>query len=614
MRILYDSHQACYKSPFGTLSENEPCHIRLDIPESCGAKAVQLRLFSENGEPYAAFFLQKDAACRDYGFWRCSFSLAQPGLYFYEFYIETADGAFSLYKEGEDQTNMCCGSRWQVSCLPRDFCTPPEVAGKIMYQIFPDRFEKEGSCDLTGKLQPYRLHTDPKEPPDFLPDEQGVVRNNDFYGGNLRGIVKRLPYLAQLGVQILYLNPIFKAYSNHRYDTADYRKIDEMLGTEADFIALCDAAHRRGMRVILDGVFSHTGSNSVYFDRENIFGNGAYHHPDSPYRSWYEFTQYPEQYVSWWGIRTLPCVHENDPSYRKFMIEDEDSVVAHWLRAGADGFRLDVADELPDSFIAALRARMKAVKPDSFLIGEVWEDASNKISYGVRRRYFTGGELDSVMNYPFRTAILDFVSGRDDGSGFCRTVFQITENYPPQVLHCLMNSLSTHDTPRALSLLGAKPLGEKRERAVQRLTPQQRSAAQERLCCAAFLQYVLPGIPCIFYGDEIGTEGFEDPFCRSFFDWERVTRNPLLTFFRQLGELRCRQEALQRGTVTVDCPKPGLVLLHRTLDGVTLQAAVHIGGERVCVGAQGVSLLLKNAEREGESYCLSDCGFVLQQL
>lgn len=208
--------------------------------------------------------------------------------------------------------------------------------------------------------------------------------NNDFFGGNFQGITEKLPHIASLGATVLYLNPISKAFSSHRYDTGDYKTPDPMLGTEEDFATLCQEARKLGIHVILDGVFSHTGSNSLYFDRYRAFGgHGAYADPQSPYRSWYQFYHYPDSYHCWWNFDTLPCVNKMDPTYLDYVIDGPDSVVAHWLRLGADGFRLDVVDELPDAFVLRLKRRIREIKPDALLIGEVWEDASNKIAYDL---------------------------------------------------------------------------------------------------------------------------------------------------------------------------------------------------------------------------------------
>ena len=253
---------------------------------------------------------------------------------------------------------------------------------------------------------------------------------------------------------MIYLNPISKSFSSHRYDTGDYKSPDPMLGTMADFTALCDAAHAKGIKVILDGVYSHTGSDSLYFNRKGSFpGIGAYQSKSSPYAGWYTFHSWPNRYESWWGFDTLPTVQKMHPDFVEYIITGEDSVVAHWLRAGADGFRLDVVDELPDEFVLLLKRRIREIKPDALLMGEVWEDASNKEAYGHRRRYFVDGELDSVMNYPFRTAIMNFVRKMDGGEQLKNTVMSIAENYPPQVLSCCMTLLGSHDTPRILTAL-----------------------------------------------------------------------------------------------------------------------------------------------------------------
>ena len=358
-----------------------------------------------------------------------------------------------------------------------------------------------------------------------------------------------MDYIASLGTTILYLNPISKSFSSHRYDTGDYKTPDPMLGTEADFQALCRAAHSRGIRVILDGVYSHTGSNSLYFDREWTFGgNGAYCRTDSPYSSWYTFYHWPDSYNSWWGFDTLPTVNKMDDGFLDYIIRDEDSVVAHWLRLGADGFRLDVADELPDAFIALLKERIRQIRPDALLMGEVWEDASNKVAYDVRRRYFVDGELDSVMNYPFRTAIVNFMRGRDSGPELKNTVMSIVENYPPQVVACNMNLLGTHDTPRILTALVDDFDGSREEKAARHLTKNQMEVARDRLQMAVFLQFTLPGCPSVYYGDEALMEGYKDPFNRRTYPWGREDKE-ILGFFRHLGRLRRERAELRLGSI-----------------------------------------------------------------
>ncbi len=577
MRILYDSKLAEHKTPFGCIKENEECRITVYVPESIKTRRVFLVLKTDD-EFLMQIPMQKTLTKDSYEHYSALFSLYRRGLYFYYFMIETSSGAFSLYKYGAHDTNMEDGSLWQLSCIKSGGYEPdPFYAGAVYYQIFPDRFYKERTLLGEGKIPPFKVHENESDTPDYLPDVNGKILNNDFFGGNLAGIEKKLPYLKELGVKVIYLNPIFFAYSNHRYDTADYLKVDPLLGTEKDFSSLCDAAHKAGMRVILDGVFSHTGADSVYFDKENRFGNGAYSNDGSPYKSWYEFGN-GKSYTSWWGIDTLPCVNELSPSFTDFIIDGEDSVIAHWLSAGADGFRLDVADELPDEFILRLHDRVHALKKGSIVIGEVWEDASNKISYGVRRSYFTESELDSVMNYPFRSAITDLVTGKISASAFSEAVMTVCENYPKEVLDCLMNSLSTHDTERILTLLSEVPAPETRnERAAYSISEPDKRAALIREKAAAFLQFVLPGSPCIYYGDEAGEEGFEDPFNRRFFPWGRENKD-LTEFYKKLSTLKNTYSELKTGVTNVSSPTDDTVVIKRSENGKTLSAVFSLNG------------------------------------
>ncbi|MBO5930221.1 MAG: glycoside hydrolase family 13 protein [Clostridia bacterium] len=577
MRILYDSKQNYYKSPFGCLREDEKCTLRIDIPTSCKTTLVRLIIKDEAAFEMVVPFV-KEKSENNYDTFKTEFSLFAKNLYFYYFNIRTQEGAFDLYKQGND-TNIGEGDLWQLTCFDKNYDTPEEFKGRVMYQIFPDRFFQAGNTNLQDKLEPYVVHEDVTDIPVFTPDAHGEILNNDFYGGNLKGICKKLPYLKELGVGILYLNPIFYAYSNHRYDTADYKRIDPMLGTEKDFVELCKAAHTLDMKIILDGVFSHTGSNSVYFDEKHLFGNGACSNDASPYRSWFMFDEYPNRYTSWWGIKTLPCVDELNPSYMDYIIYAEDSVVAHWLSLGADGFRLDVADELPDRFIKALKVRMKELNPASFLIGEVWEDASNKISYGARRTYFSQNELDSVMNYPFRDAILNFVKGNISGTTFSQIVMTIAENYPRPVLDCVMNLLSTHDTPRLLTVLSGKGEGmSKADKAGFHLQGDTLLKAMSLAKLAAVLQFTLPGNPCIYYGDEIGMQGFEDPLNRAYFSWQDADC-ALHAFYQKLSALKNQNQALQKGDIRICEAYDKAIKFSRTYGDETVFVEISLDGE-----------------------------------
>lgn len=601
MRILYNSRLSQFKTPFGVLHPDEVCTIHIMIPCSCKTVKTVLVLQQEDGTPACEVTLERQSADALYETYGGSFRLSRPALYFYYFRITTQNEQFGLYRQGDD-TNMEDGELWQLSCVDTRYPVPEALQGAVMYQIFPDRFCREGRCDCTDKLRPYWTHEDASDVPEYRPNEKGEVLNNDFYGGNLAGIRKKLGYLHALGVEILYLNPIFMAWSTHRYDTYDYRRIDPMLGTEDDFAALCREAHELGMKIVLDGVFSHVGDRSPYFQ-------SAAADKSSPYYSWFQWKHWPDDYESWWGIKTLPCIDKSNPDFIRYIIEDEDSVVAKWLRLGADGFRLDVVDELPDAFVARLRRRVRELNPEAILIGEVWEDASNKIAYGVRRRYFTDCQLDAVMNYPWQKAILRYVRGDEDGAALGESIRTLAENYPPDVLNAVMNILSTHDTPRALTALIDPTDASREELATRQLRAESRAWGLTLLRMAAFLQFMLPGAPCVYYGDEAGMDGYRDPFNRCFYPWGHEDTQ-LCAFYKALMQLKKTVPALRRGRVDVLQAGGGRLLLYRRTDEQTVVVCCNRSGEPWELSGQGQVLLgFGLREITGEHITLDSFGF-----
>ena len=573
MRILFDSRQPAFKDPVGTLMPGQSCSLHIHVPKTVVAVSVQCVFTPDDGTPPITVELLPEKTLGAYQVFGGSFCINEPNLYFYHFVVTKKDGSFRLFKAGSG-TNMEAGDQWQLTCTPADFTVPEWAKGAVIYQVFPDRFRRSGDCDLTGKLEPYTVHENWNEEVDWAPTPEGLVLNNDFYGGNFRGIAEKMDYIASLGTTILYLNPISKSFSSHRYDTGDYKTPDPMLGTLEDFKAMCDAAHARGIRVILDGVYSHTGSDSLYFDKNRNFGgNGAYCSKNSPYYSWYQFRNWPDQYKAWWDFDTLPTVNKLDPGFMEYIITGEDSVIAHWLKWGCDGFRLDVADELPNAFMDTLKKHLRKLRPDALLLGEVWEDASNKIAYGIRTRYFVDGTMDSVMNYPFRTAILNFLRHADDGAAFREAVMTVVENYPEQVLHCNMNLLGTHDTPRILTALVENSEGSRQELAKRFLTPEQKTLALERLYMASFLQYMLPGSPSLYYGDEALMEGHKDPFNRRTFPWGQENVQ-LTNHYRHLGKLK-QQPALKTGATEFIQAGDGRIGFTRSCDSQKLRIYVN---------------------------------------
>ena len=540
---MFNSRSRKYRDPVGAVAEGTPIHFRITLPRELSCSAAHLVIQREGSDTQVMDLFWCGMNGNNQEWWECHFTPGAPGLYFYHFEVRTHRGSQRLSKGFAGDGIFGGNNQWQLTVYDKNFKTPDWLEGGVMYQIFPDRFFK--SQQPKENIPSGRtFHSDWSQQPVWAPNEQGVITNTDFFGGDLRGIQEKLPYLKELGVTCLYLNPIFESHSNHRYDTADYSKIDPLLGNEEDFRSLCAEAKKRGIRVLVDGVFSHTGSDSVYFNREGRYPTqGAYNSQQSPYYPWYTFRQWPQNYECWWNFETLPNVKETEPSFNEY-INGENGIIRKWLRAGASGWRLDVADELPDQFLDNLTAAAKAESPDAVVLGEVWEDASNKTAYGVRRRYLLGGQLDTVMNYPFRDAIFAFLLGGDPRN-FAESVESIVENYPPQCLRLLMNHIGTHDTERALTVLGGEPAGNRgREwQAAQSLTPEQRDTALKRLRLASLIQYLLPGVPCLYYGDEAGMEGYRDPFCRGAYPWGREGKN-LLQWYKGLGMLRAQEKAI----------------------------------------------------------------------
>jgi len=542
--IPYNSRKPCHKEPFGAVAAGTTVKYSIVLPRALQCRAVWLLLTRDGDNPEERHALSwSRMQGDDEEWWETSVSAGEIGLYWYRFLCETKSGPQLILHAGEGLGRTWPvgqpgpeGQPWQLTVFDPQFRTPDWLKGGLIYQIFPDRF-----CASHTKKEHVPadrlLREDWGAAPRWQPDAQGNIRQYDFFGGDLRGIALKLPYLQALGVNCIYLNPIFEAQSNHRYDTADYLAVDPLLGTGADFQALCAAAKEAGIRVILDGAFSHTGADSRYFNKEGRYGaGGAYRDRDSPYYPWYRFSRWPEDYKSWWGIPILPELDEENPEYLDF-ITGETGVARRWLAAGASGWRLDVADELPDLFLDRFRLAVKQEDPEALILGEVWEDASHKESYGQRRRYLLGGQLDSVMNYPFANALLRFVR-EGETEGFFEAVLSILEHYPPEAIHTLMNHIGTHDTPRALTYLAGEEVpSEHTRRQAPRLTPTRREQGLRLLRFAATMQFTLPGVPCIYYGDEAGLEGGRDPFNRACFPWGEEDQD-LLAHYRALGNLR----------------------------------------------------------------------------
>ena len=567
MYIPYNSRLEYHKSIFGAVKTDQTVTFRIILPRDFCCHAAKLVIKKAEADEYGYINMQWD--CMEgvgEEWWKVDFTAEKAALYKYHFEYDTSWGTSRIYHAGNGLAAIKGdGEDWQLTVYDKDFHTPEWLRGGIIYQIFPDRFASSGTKKQNVPSDRV-LRTDRDGDPYWIPTAEGKVLNNDYFGGDLNGIEQKLGYLKSLGVTCIYLNPIFEAQSNHRYDTADYEKIDSMLGTEKDFKSLCESAKKLGIRIMLDGVFSHTGDDSRYFNRYSRYDSlGAYQSKKSPYYGWYKFNKWPDDYESWWGIEILPEVNEDNSDFIEY-ITGKNGIARKWLKLGASGWRLDVADELPDEFLDEFRQAVKEEKADGLVLGEVWEDASNKSSYGKLRRYLLGKQLDSVMNYPFAGAVIDFI--RDANAElFASRVMSIVENYPKEVLDVLMNHLSTHDTMRAITALAGESCAyrDRKWQSTHSLDEREYHYGMKLLMAASAMQFALPGVPTIYYGDEAGMQGYKDPFNRRCYPWGKEN-GELVEWYKKLGKIRNENRVFKDGRFEILSAVAGCVAFSRKND------------------------------------------------
>lgn len=547
---------------FGAFPRGDKLTLTLSAPRAHAMISPVLTLRSDSG-PAGEVCFGFAGLDGSHDLYKAELILDEIGLFWYDVACIYSGKTVSVAKDV------------QLSVYRDDFSTPDWIKGGVMYQIFVDRFARGGSVPVRDDAV---LISDWENgEPEFPEVRGGPLKNNTFFGGTLYGVVDKLDYLVSLGVNCIYLNPVFEAYSNHKYDTGDYEKIDEMFGGREAFDLLIAESAKRGIRVILDGVFNHTGDDSKYFNKYGRYGSsGAYRDRNSPYFPWFNFKEYPSEYESWWNVDILPRVKSDEPSYREYML-GENGIVRRYISSGAGGWRLDVADELSSGFLDELRKAVKDRDAEALIIGEVWEDASNKVSYGERRRYLLGSELDSVMNYVMRNAIIEFVTGgkAEDFADRARTLYM---HYPKCVSDVQMNVLGTHDTARILNVLGAQypQDASNGELSRFRLSAKQRETALARLKTAWLICATIPGVPCIYYGDEAGMEGWGDPFCRRPYPWGREDTD-LLEFYRRVCRFRRANGAYADGVFRIVRAKDGVLIFSRGEGGRKLYTAVNNG-------------------------------------
>ncbi len=594
MRLLHQSRSDFFRKPYGAVPTGTEVCLKLQVwPEDQDVRSVCLGYaYGLNAFQESRARMGKMPAAADFSVYQIDLRL--PGdacLFFYWFEIETGNGRFFYTADRENAAGrgQISPSRprylpgeahfpapWQITVYLKDFQAPDWLPGAVIYQIFPDRFNRDAQFSparFQKQALPERIfHEAWQEEVDIHGRPETGYLACDFFGGSLNGIREKLDYLMGLGVTILYLNPVFQARSNHRYDTGDYEKIDPLLGTEADFQALCQDAAAKGIRIILDGVFSHTGADSRYFNKYGRYPDaGAWQEMTgqgpSPYGSWYVFHQKGDQlyYDSWWGFQDLPSVNENDLAYRDYMTGPQ-GIVRRWLRLGAAGWRLDVSDELPDDFLRDLRRAVKAEKPDAILLGEVWEDASQKISYGSYRDFLLGRTHDMIMGYPFQQALIGYLSGHFPAERLHHLLEALRENYPLPCFYSSYNLISSHDILRAITALAGLPdPGNREAQARIRLSENARQRGEALLKLAVLFQMAFPGCPVIYYGDETAMEGYRDPFNRRTFPWGQENQ-ALQQWFAALGNLRRTYPVLRTGDYQMHQASGDCVLFTRNLN------------------------------------------------
>lgn len=567
----FNSRKIECKSPYGAVKCGEK--LSLHFPIASWVSVDKMFVFIRLGDVSTPVEMRFEKSENGFSVYTADYGFDAAGIYYYRFEMRNRDGVW-YYGRGENGESVCGENlpEWQLTVYKSTYKTPDFAKGNIIYHIFVDRFNRADGVKTKRK---YRLHESFSESPEVV-SADGKYYADDFFGGNFNGIREKLDYLEELGVGIIYLSPIFKAYSNHRYDTGDYLKVDELLGTEDDFKRLLDAAHEKGMKIILDGVFNHSGADSLYFNKFGTYDSlGAYQSKSSPYYDWYYFKKFPDEYACWWGCDNVPDLNKSNKDYRA-LVFGKNGVVEKWQKLGADGWRLDVVDELPIDFVNLLIKKIKSVNKDALVIGEVWEDASTKVSYGELRPYLLGDQLDGTMNYPFMNAIIAYVRDGDE-KFFKDTIQSILENYPKETVYCLMNSLGTHDTVRIINALSdVRAHGwSKTHKLGYKLPDSEYEKAKKKLYLASVLQFTLPGIPSIFYGDEAGLQGFDDPINRRPYPWGSEDEE-ILAHYRKLGRIRRENRAVFSGGFNMR-DENGLVAYERAGGDDEILIAVNAG-------------------------------------
>lgn len=583
IKVMHDSQSIVYRRPFGAVEEGQKVKLSIDIEKEI---VVAIELLQFDGTK-VNMGMEKEYL--NSGNYRYSIEIdTEDALGVLGYYFILIDGYDRVYYGNNDEHLGGIGQIYTYNPVPYQITIykksnlPEWYKEGIIYQIFVDRFcngNDDGSINNPKKNSFIYGRWD--DTPVYIKDYQGRTIRWDFYGGNIRGIIKKLDYIKSLGVNIINLSPIFKSSSCHKYDAGDYDIIDEMFGTEEDFKELCEKAKSKDIKIILDGVFSYTSSDSRYFNKAGNYDEiGAYQSPNSKYHNWYKFNRYPYGYECWWGIEGRPNINVMNNSYIDFLVNRDDSIIKKWIDLGASGWRLNVTDELPDEFIEIIRDRLDTLDKETVLIGDVWDDASNKISYSKKRRYLYGKEIQSVTNYPLRESLINFTRGYIKSDKLKKKVMSLYENYPREVFLGNINLIGTSDTERILTVLDGN---------------------MRCLKIIVALQFTIPGVPLIYYGDETGVTGGKDPDNRKSYPWENEDVD-LIGFYKRIAQIRNGQDALKKGDFNIFDTEEDIFAFERVYENERIVVVVNVSNAQKVVRGitlEGTYLDLFN---EGEKY------------
>lgn len=532
LQVVHDSQSIKFRKPFGAVEVGQKVKLSINVDKEI-IVAVELIQFDGTRLNIG---MQKEYL--NNGEFRYSVEIdTSDALGILEYYFILIDGYDRLYYGNNDEHLGGIGKLYTYNPIPYQITVykkshiPNWYKEGVIYQILIDRFYNGNEDNIINSPKKDSfIYGRWDDNPMYIKDNFGRIIRWDFYGGNLKGIVKKLDYIKSLGANIIQLSPIFKSPSCHKYDTANYEVIDEMFGTNEDFKELCEVAEGKGIKIILDVVFGYTSSDSKYFNKIGNYEEvGAYNSPNSKYYNWYRFIRYPYQYDSWWGISERPSVNSMQEEYIDYIVNAPESIVKKWIDLGANGWKLNVIDELSDDFIKLIRRRMMGISEDTILLGDIWEDASNKISYSKRRSYLDGEEVHASTNYPLRESLINFVKGYINSDKFKKKIMSLYENYPRESFYGNTNIASTNDTERILTVLDGN---------------------LELLRLLIVIQFTLPGVPLIYYGDETGLKGGKEPDNRKSYPWGKEDIE-LIGFYRKVARIRNKENALKRGELYI---------------------------------------------------------------